>query len=75
MFAQQGEIWDIQFAEGHCRPGVVVSRNELNQGRLILVVPCTGSQVETRAQHQNNVYIGVDEGGLSNPSIAQVHLI
>ena len=37
----QGEVWQICFAEGFDRPGVVVTRNELNSARLVLVIPCT----------------------------------
>ena len=71
----QGDVWDIAFAEGYERPGVIVTRNELNRGRLVLVVPCTASQVGTRAKHANNVLLPAGAGGLPKASVAQVHLI
>jgi mRNA-degrading endonuclease toxin of MazEF toxin-antitoxin module len=52
-YPKQGEIWWASFYEGGERPALVVSRNELNRGRLILVVPCTSSQVEERAAYPN----------------------
>lgn len=75
MSPEQGEVWDIDFGEGYIRPGIVVTRNQLNQGRLILVVPCTASDVERRSRHANNVLLRADTGGLSANSVAQVHLI
>lgn len=75
MSPEQGEVWDINFAEGYTRPGIVVSRNELNRGRLLLVVPCTASDVVRRSRHTNNVLLQADTGGLSADSVAQVHLI
>lgn len=44
-YPKQGEIWWALFYEGWERPSIVVSRNEFNRGRLILVVPCTSSRV------------------------------
>ena len=75
MSPEQGEIWDVNFAEGFLRPGIVVTRNELKKGRLVLVVPCTSSAVEDRARHPNNVELPAGAGGLSKRSVAQTHLI
>jgi len=71
----QGDVWQINFAEGYERPGVVVTRNELNFGQLVLVVPCTSRQIEERAKHRNNVILQPGTGGLDARSAAQVHLI
>lgn len=71
----QGEVWDIRFGEGYERPGVVVSRNELNCGDLILVIPCSGSQIERRSVYQNHVLLDKGKGGLTYRSVAQAHLI
>ncbi len=71
----QGDVWQIAFWEDDERPGVVVTRNELNKGRLVLVVPCTASQVETRKLFTNNVFLPPGSGGLDKPTVAQVHLI
>jgi mRNA-degrading endonuclease toxin of MazEF toxin-antitoxin module len=72
---QQGEIWLTLFREGWERPAIIVSRNELNRGTTLLVVPCTSSQVETRAAYPNNVLLLAGTGGLSRDSVAQTHLV
>lgn len=71
----QGEVWRVEFYEGGVRPAVVVSRNELNRGRLILVVPCTSSRVEDRRVFPNHVFLPAGAGGLTNDSVAETHLI
>ena len=75
MSISQGDVWQVYFAEGHERPGVVVTRNELNSGRLLLVVPCTATAVEERTRYSNNVLLPAGTGGLRKDSVAQVHLI
>lgn len=75
MTIAQGDVWQIRFAEGFDRPGVVVTRNELNAGRLILVVPCTSSRVEERSRHRNHVVLESGVAGLTARSVAQVHLV
>ncbi len=75
MTISQGEVWDVHFAEALDRPGVVVTRGELNNGRLLLVVPCTATRVEERARHSNNILLSAGAGGLREDSVAQVHLI
>jgi mRNA interferase MazF len=74
-YPKQGEIWKALFNEGWERPALVVSRNELNRGRLLLVVPCTSSQVEERAVYPNHVLIPAGSGGLTKDTVAQTHLI
>jgi mRNA-degrading endonuclease toxin of MazEF toxin-antitoxin module len=74
-YPKQGEIWWASFFEGGERPALVVSRNELNRGRFILVVPCTSSQVERRAVYRNHVLLPSGSGGLTSDTIAQTHLI
>ena len=75
MTPRQGDVWDIRFrAEDGDRPGIIATRNELNKGRIVLVVPCTKSH-KTSA-HANIVPIkATAENGLSVESFAQVHLI
>ena len=75
MSISQGDVWQVYFAEGDERPGVVVTRNELNNGRWLLVVPCTATRVEERTRYSNNVLLPAGTGGLRKDSIAQVHLI
>ena len=74
-YPQQGENWKASFQEGWERPAIIVSRNELNRGRLILVVPCTSSRVDERAIHSNHVFIPSGVGGLTKDTVAQTHLI
>jgi len=72
---RQGEVWLVRFQEGWERPAIVVSRGELNRGRLLLVVPCTSSRVEERARFPNHVLLPPSQGGLTKDSVAQAHLI
>ena len=72
---KQGEIWWTLFYEGWERPSIVASRNDLNRGRLVLVVPCTSSRVQERATYPNHVLIPSGTGELTRDTIAQTHLI
>ena len=74
-YPKQGEIWWASFFEGWERPSIVVSRNELNRGRLVSVVPCTSSRVQERAPYPNHVLIPSGTGELTRDTIAQTHLI
>ena len=62
---KQGDVWWASFYEGGERPAIVVSRNELNRGRLVLVVPCTSSRIEQRAAYSNHVLLPPHAGYLS----------
>ena len=74
-YPKQGEIWWTLFFEGWERPSIVVSRNDLNRGRLVLVVPCTSSRVQERAAYSNHVFFPAGTGDLTRDTIAQAHLI
>lgn len=74
-FPLQGEVWWTLFQEGWERPSIVVSRNQLNRGRLVLVVPCTSSRVKERAAYPNHVFLPAGTGGLAKDTVAQTHLI
>ncbi|HUT37645.1 MAG TPA: type II toxin-antitoxin system PemK/MazF family toxin [Planctomycetota bacterium] len=71
----QGEVWLAGLTDGPARPAIIVSRNELNRGRLVLVVPCTTARVRERAALPNHVLLPRGEAGLSEDSVAQAHLI
>lgn len=71
----QGEVWQIDFAPSLDRPGIIVSRDQLNRGSMVLVVPTTGTRVEERSRYGNNVFLKEGVGGLSEDSVAQSHLI
>jgi mRNA-degrading endonuclease toxin of MazEF toxin-antitoxin module len=75
VYPKQGEIWWTLFYEGWERPSIVVSRNDLNRGRLVLVVPCTTSRVQERAAYSNHVFLPAGTGELNKDTIAQAHLI
>ncbi len=72
---RQGEVWLASFQEGWERPAVIITRNELNKGRLILVAPCTSSRVDERRRLPNHVFLGKGEAGLPEDSVVQCHLI
>jgi len=72
---RQGEVWLVNFTEGWERPAVVVSRDELNRGTLILVVPCTSQEAELRAAFPNHVPLPSGRGGLAKDSVAQAQLV
>jgi mRNA-degrading endonuclease toxin of MazEF toxin-antitoxin module len=48
---KQGEIYRLKRrgAEGKARPVLVVSRNELNRGHSLLVIPFYSQQLDKRA--------------------------
>ncbi|MBI2930056.1 MAG: type II toxin-antitoxin system PemK/MazF family toxin [Planctomycetes bacterium] len=72
---RQADVWRVSFYEGGERPAIVVSRNDLNRGRLLLMVPCTSSRVQERRSLPNHVYLPQGVAGLAAESIAQTHLI
>ena len=75
MRYRQGEVWQVEFGKDLERPGIIVSRDELNHGRLLLTIPCTGSQVRERARYENHVFLPAGAGGLDKDSVAQTHLV
>jgi mRNA-degrading endonuclease toxin of MazEF toxin-antitoxin module len=72
---RQGDVWRVAFYDGGERPAVVISRNELNGGSLVLVVPCTASRVEERQGIPNHAFLAKAIGGLVSDSVAQTHLV
>lgn len=72
---RQGDVWKIDFGEEPgVRPGVIVSRDELNRGSDVLVVPCTSSGVAEKSEYPNNCFLPNGAGGLERDSVAQTHL-
>lgn len=72
---RQGDVWRVTFQEGGERPAVVVSRNEMNRGWLLLVVPCTSSSVDVRRELPNHAFLPKGAGGVSEDCVAQSHLV
>ncbi len=52
-------------------PFVVVSREELNQGKYFLAVPFTSQHIPERAQYKNCVYFQQGSFGLWKECVAQ----
>ena len=72
---RQGEVWRVNFYEGGERPAIVVSRNEMNRGSLVLAVPTTSSRVPERRKLPNHVFLAQGTAGLRADSVAQTHLM
>lgn len=71
----QGDVWRVAFFEGGERPAVVLSRDALNRGRLVLVAPCTTARTAERRQTPNHVLLPVGTGGVAADCVVQTHLI
>ncbi len=52
------------------RPVIVVSRDNLNNGNYVVVVPCYSQQVEKRKQFPQNVHFHAGQFGLQKECIA-----
>ena len=71
MNPQRGEIYFLPFGEGKTRPVVVVSRDTLNAGSGVLVVPFTTQRLEDRKNRQYCVFFHSGEGGLRKDCVAK----
>ncbi len=71
MDPQRGQIFFLPFGEGKKRPVVIVSRDALNSGNFVLVVPCTTQQISRRKQEQHCVFLKAGEGGLPKDCIVK----
>lgn len=71
----QGSVWRADFEAGGIRPAIVASRNELNNGQFILVIPCFTSETRKKAAFPNNLLLNAGDGGLPQESVAMTHLI
>jgi mRNA-degrading endonuclease toxin of MazEF toxin-antitoxin module len=71
----QGSIWQVDLGEGDARPCIVVSREALNRGQLVLVVPCTTSNVQEKVRFPNHVRLVAGAAGLPRESAAMTHLV
>ena len=66
-----GEIYWADFPEVGRRPIVVVSREELNRGTYVVVVPVTSSQLEKRRALPNCVPLRQGQFGLPKDCVIQ----
>lgn len=75
MTVRPGEIYLLFEDEGKQRPAIVISREELNRGDYLLVVPLTTSRLKIRERLPNTVLLKHSKYGISKDSIAQAEMI
>jgi mRNA interferase MazF len=73
--AKPGEVHLADVFEGGTRPVVIVSREELNRGTLLLCVPLTSARVVERRRYANYVFVPAGTGGVREGSVAVAHLV
>jgi mRNA-degrading endonuclease toxin of MazEF toxin-antitoxin module len=69
-----GEIYWVDLATGR-RPGIVVSRENLNQGNYVVLVLCTTKRLAVRSGLPNCVPFRAGEFGMPNDCAAQCESI
>ena len=69
-----GEIYWAELDSGR-RPVAIVSRESLNRGTYVQIVPFTSSQLEFRARLPNCVPFSAGEFGLPKACIAQCEML
>lgn len=75
MSPRSGDLY-WAFTEGpRKRPVVVASRDDLNLGKYILVVPLTSQQVEVRRRLPNCIFFESGEYGLPKDCVAQTEAL
>jgi mRNA-degrading endonuclease toxin of MazEF toxin-antitoxin module len=68
---QPGEVYLADLQEAGRHPVIVVSREELNRGHYVLVVPCTSARFATRSQLPNCVPFRPGQFGFTVACVAQ----
>lgn len=68
---EPGEVYLADFRSSGRRPVIVVSREALNRGNYLLVVPCTSSQFLRRSGLPSCVPFRVGEFGFTTDCVAQ----
>lgn len=66
-----GEIYMADFAQAGPHPVIVVSREDLNRGRYVLVVVCTSARLAARRQLPNCVPFRAGDFGFTVDCVAQ----
>jgi len=69
-----GEIYWVDLATGR-RPGIVVSRESLNQGNYVVMVLCTTRRFAIRSKRPNCVQFQAGEFGMPGDCVAQCEAI
>ncbi|UCC30799.1 MAG: type II toxin-antitoxin system PemK/MazF family toxin [Phycisphaerales bacterium] len=75
MPPQPGEIYWAYLDERERRPVIVVSREELNRGHYVTVVPLTSAKLEARRDLPNCVPLRAGRNGLDKDCVAQAELM
>ena len=75
MDPRTGEIYWYGVERAGRRPAIVVSREELNRGGRILIVPITSKKYEIRSELPNCVPFRVGEYGFDRNCVAQAENI
>src|SRR6185312_13111514 len=71
---EPGEIYWIDLVTGR-RPGIVVSREDLNRGNYVVMVLCTTSRFVQRSKLPNCVSFQAGNFGLQQNCVAQCEAI
>ena len=69
-----GEVYWVDLATGR-RPGIVVSRESLNQGNYVVMVLCTTKRFVIRSKRPNCVPFLAREFGMPSDCVAQCEAI
>lgn len=70
-----GEIYWAEIEGFPPRPVIVISREALNRGLRVVVIPLTTAQFEKRRNYPNCIAFAKDEFGLSRDCVAQAEKI
>jgi mRNA-degrading endonuclease toxin of MazEF toxin-antitoxin module len=70
-----GEIYFANHGNDESRRVLVVSREELNQGKYVIVIPFTSRRLDDRKYLPNCVFFHADEFGLTADCVAQADQI
>jgi mRNA-degrading endonuclease toxin of MazEF toxin-antitoxin module len=70
-----GEVYMVDLQAGGRRPGIVVSREELNRGTYVVLALCTSARFAVRANLPNCVPFRAGEFGFTKDCVAQAESI
>jgi mRNA-degrading endonuclease toxin of MazEF toxin-antitoxin module len=72
---RQGEIYVADIHSAGPRPVIIVSRDELNYGTMVVVVPVTTAKLASRVDLANCVPFAAGDFGLTKDCVAQTESI
>jgi mRNA-degrading endonuclease toxin of MazEF toxin-antitoxin module len=70
-----GEVYFADYGPAGTRPVIVVSRENLNRGERVVVVPCTTVKYESRKAYPNCVPFSQGQFGFTSVCVAQCEAI